>query len=153
LLCPIMSQRSRVFNQFLVSFIIIIFVLFLYPAILKWMQIRRSCCSNICRMSMSFIVLKHPSLVVNEKISRSDTWNPLVILFSCCKVSFMVRRFKWCHCASRLQVMKGIIPWEARDNNNCCWESLLPNSFLLLPLEIKMLSLLINLITWLILNL
>ena len=35
LLYPIMSQRSRVFYQFIISVIIIIFVLFLYPAILK----------------------------------------------------------------------------------------------------------------------
>ena len=35
LLYPIMSRRSRAFNQFLMSVIIIIFVLFLYPAILK----------------------------------------------------------------------------------------------------------------------
>ena len=35
LLYPIMSQRSRVFNQLLMNVIVIIFVLFLYLAILK----------------------------------------------------------------------------------------------------------------------
>jgi TRAP-type C4-dicarboxylate transport system permease small subunit len=47
LLYPIMSQRSRVFNQLLMNVIVIIFVLFLYLAILKWTQISWSHCSDI----------------------------------------------------------------------------------------------------------